>query len=227
MQKKDYMFFDIECCDGKHICSFGYVICDQNFNLLDKKDILINPEKPFVLGPPGCVARVNLAHKAHEFKNQPKFTFVYPEIKNLIGKQWRMLLGHSIRNDVRFLNQACMKENIEPFNIRTFDTQQYYKDLKRDRNPMSLERIIAELGIHADGLIPHKSCDDAHLAMLVMKEICAQYKKTLDDCLIEQGVLVLKGGQNKKRLRLLCDDTQAEKHLANGVEDVGCRHRTD
>lgn len=30
-----YLFFDIECCDGKHICEFGYVITD--INSLQKK----------------------------------------------------------------------------------------------------------------------------------------------------------------------------------------------
>ena len=36
----NYLYFDIECCDGKHICSFGYVITDENFNILEKKILL-------------------------------------------------------------------------------------------------------------------------------------------------------------------------------------------
>ena len=28
-----YSFFDIECCDGNHICSFGYVIVNKNFKI--------------------------------------------------------------------------------------------------------------------------------------------------------------------------------------------------
>lgn len=27
-----YLAFDIECCDGKHICEFGYVITKDKFN---------------------------------------------------------------------------------------------------------------------------------------------------------------------------------------------------
>lgn len=26
----DYLFFDIECCDGRNICEFGYVVADEN-----------------------------------------------------------------------------------------------------------------------------------------------------------------------------------------------------
>lgn len=32
-----YLFFDIECCDGNHMCSFGYVIVNNNFEILEKK----------------------------------------------------------------------------------------------------------------------------------------------------------------------------------------------
>ena len=28
-----YLFFDIECCDGKHMCSFGYVVCDEKMKM--------------------------------------------------------------------------------------------------------------------------------------------------------------------------------------------------
>ena len=45
-----YLFFDIECCDGNHICSFGYVIVNNNFEILEKKDLVMNPEKRFKLG---------------------------------------------------------------------------------------------------------------------------------------------------------------------------------
>lgn len=35
-----YLSFDIECCDGKHICEFGYVITDENFKVTKKNVIL-------------------------------------------------------------------------------------------------------------------------------------------------------------------------------------------
>jgi hypothetical protein len=46
-----YLFFDCECAncydhEGK-ICSFGYVITDESFRLLEEKDIIINPNAPF------------------------------------------------------------------------------------------------------------------------------------------------------------------------------------
>ena len=44
-----YLFFDIECWDGNHICSFGYVIINSDFEILEKRDLVINPEKVFKL----------------------------------------------------------------------------------------------------------------------------------------------------------------------------------
>ena len=35
-----YLFFDIECSEGRSICSFGYVLTDCVFNIIEKKDIL-------------------------------------------------------------------------------------------------------------------------------------------------------------------------------------------
>ena len=43
----DYLFFDIEASEGRSMCSFGYVLTDENFNVLEKEDILINPEARF------------------------------------------------------------------------------------------------------------------------------------------------------------------------------------
>ena len=44
----DYLFFDIESAHGNFskgvMCSFGYVLCNDNFDIIQEDDILINPE---------------------------------------------------------------------------------------------------------------------------------------------------------------------------------------
>ena len=45
-----YLFFDIECADGNRaICEYGYVLTDEKFNVLRKRNILMDPECPFNL----------------------------------------------------------------------------------------------------------------------------------------------------------------------------------
>ena len=66
----NYLFFDIECCDGNHICSFGYVICDEHFNILKKEDIIMNPQKKFKLGRAGFDPKIHLAYTVETFQKQ-------------------------------------------------------------------------------------------------------------------------------------------------------------
>lgn len=46
-----FLFFDIECANTFNnickLCSFGYVIMDEHFNLIEQRDIIINPEDIF------------------------------------------------------------------------------------------------------------------------------------------------------------------------------------
>lgn len=49
----DYVFFDIECAnciEGQaKICSFGYVVTDEQFDVIEREDLIVNPKAPFLL----------------------------------------------------------------------------------------------------------------------------------------------------------------------------------
>ena len=77
-----YLFFDIECCDGNHMCSFGYVIVNNNFEILEKKDLVMNPEKRFKLGRDAFNPRIHLAYNESTFRKQKTFRYFYDKIKN-------------------------------------------------------------------------------------------------------------------------------------------------
>ncbi len=44
-----YLFFDIECCNGRNICEFGYVITDDKFNILEKKILQLTQKTNLIL----------------------------------------------------------------------------------------------------------------------------------------------------------------------------------
>ena len=79
-----YLFLDIECSNGSDICSIGYVIADDKFNVIQQKDMLINPESKFVLSNRAGTQGIKLAYSEQEFYAAPAFPHRYEEIKSLL-----------------------------------------------------------------------------------------------------------------------------------------------
>ena len=129
----NYLFFDIECANcflGKgKICSFGYVICDEHFNVLEQKDILINPKAKFHLGKPNSDEGITLAYPKETFLKEPTFNVLYPKIKELLTRKDQIVFGHALTNDLNFLQAEFERYNLETFYIKAFDTQILYRQL--------------------------------------------------------------------------------------------------
>ena len=105
-----YLFFDIECADGGKatICSFGYVLCTLSFEVLEQRDILVNPESEFFCDDKGK-GDFTLAYPHEAFYAAPTFDKVYDEIKALLEAPDVYVVGHSVDNDIKFLNMACKR----------------------------------------------------------------------------------------------------------------------
>lgn len=72
-----YLAFDIECCDGVHICEFGYVIADGNFNVIEKEVITINPQLRFRLTGRSGGRDIELSFTEEQYYGSPIFTEYY------------------------------------------------------------------------------------------------------------------------------------------------------
>lgn len=176
-----YLFFDIECCDGRNICSFGYVIIDEGFEVLEKRDILINPETKFKLGKSGKKPDIELAYDEETFFKNTSFFAHYEEIKELLYRPDQAILGHSVAADINFLKTACNRYKCEKLKFFAYDTQNFYYQLNKKYRVRSLENIVADLNIDISELRQHKSEDDAHISMLVTKEICNRLEVSLSE----------------------------------------------
>lgn len=166
-----YLFFDIECSDGYHICSFGYVLVDDKFKILEKDDIIINPESKFILAPKKSRPKIQLAYSDEFFYKHGNFTTEYEEIKKILTRNKQILFGHSIASDFRFLNYACQRYGLPLLELEGYDTQQIYKLANQKPCVQSLEKIVDELNIERDFQY-HKSSDDAHATFLIAKRLC-------------------------------------------------------
>lgn len=171
------VFFDIECaCVHKtyaKICAFGYVVCDENFKILKKEDILINPRGRFELTDRKGEKGIVLPYEYEDFKKYPSFKAVYPRIKELLEDKDSYVLGHAVLNDVKYLNLETRRYKLPSFNFEFSDSQLLFMTHIDDfSRQFGLEYIASELGVE---FTPHRAADDAYATMKIVEALCGQY----------------------------------------------------
>lgn len=184
-----YLFFDIECSDGKHICSFGYVLTDCNFVVLEKKDILINPEAIFHTGAWSKAKRersekdrgITLAYPKEAFTSSPKFTAFYNEIKDLLTDADTKVIGFACDNDARFIMWATERYKLEFITYTLYDIQRAYREYKELTCQPALEKALEDFNVDVSEHVAHRSDEDAEVTMLVAKGLIERLGITLDE----------------------------------------------
>ena len=185
-----YLFFDIECADGGKatICSFGYVIADMDFKIIKREDIIINPEGRFFLTGRAGRPDVQLAYPIERFKKAPTFPTFYNKIKALVENDDYYIVGHSIGDDVTYLNKVCARYHLEPFQFSYFDTQRMYREIKGDKKSISLEHALEAYEISGNFRY-HQSVEDARATMFLLQALLTKvnmtfetYKSSTDRC---------------------------------------------
>ena len=156
------------------MCSFGYVITDEEFNVLKKEDIVMNPASRFYLRRKEGRPEIELAYSEEYFRAQPKFDKFYDKIRDMLEDPDQIVMGHSILNDVKHLAYQCKRYKLPCINYRFGDSQLVYKKLVQNGTggQVGLARICEEFGIEPEHL--HRSDDDAWATMEFMRIICRQ-----------------------------------------------------
>ena len=167
-----YLFFDIECANCFHghgkICSFGYVITDTEFNILEKKDILMNPHSRFYLFGHRHQPGITLAYDESEFNSSPDFNHYYKEIRTLLTRHDLIPFGFAVMSDAGFIKSECERFNKPIFDYTFYDVQRMYTDIKGLENTPGLIKCAHEYGVN-DNQDVHKSDDDSYFTMRVLK----------------------------------------------------------
>lgn len=175
-----YLAFDIECCDGVHICEFGYVITDTQFNVLEKEVFVINPEKKFNLTGRPDQDDLKLFFSENTYYAGEIFPFYYERIKALLQEKDQIVVGHAVSNDAGFLRTACRHYKLAPINFSFFDSQKVYREFKNEKASISLENAGEELHLEKPAYL-HKSDDDALLTLQMMKKMCESLSVSLSE----------------------------------------------
>ncbi|MBQ7225253.1 MAG: hypothetical protein IJX02_01475 [Clostridia bacterium] len=173
----EYIFFDIECANCFHgrgkICSFGYVITDEQFNIISKNDILMNPHSRFHLCGHGNHPGITLGYDEKTFNKSPDFPKHYKKIKELLTKPDRLVFGFSVMSDAGYIKSECERFHRELFDYSFIDIQRIYTDYKGLDNTPSLIKCAHEYGVD-DTQDVHRSDDDSYFTMRVLKGLCEE-----------------------------------------------------
>lgn len=172
-----YVFFDTEsanCRTNGNVFSFGYMVTDEDFNVLTPPtDIIVNPRCRF----DGYVKKHILAYKSEQVKNAPDFSEVYEDICAIMCESGAICIGYGIENDLKFLNGDCLRYKKPQIKAEFYDVQKLIRQaLDRPFRKLSLEyqELIGESDEHA-----HRSDADAYFTMRIAQEICKKTQEPL------------------------------------------------
>ena len=178
-----YVFFDIECAGvfktTAKICAFGYCVTDEQFNILEKEDLLINPQGKFHLTDRKGQQGIVLPYKYEEFKQYPTFPQIAEKIYSLLQADDTLVLGHAVMNDVKYLNLESKRFSLPSFCFSFADTQFLYMNrIGEFSRQFGLGKIAEDLGVE---FTPHRAVDDAYATMRVAEAMCKEENTTLDN----------------------------------------------
>ncbi len=174
----DYLFFDVECANcfegtGK-LCEFGYVLTDEKFNIIQKESILINPNTRF---DPYVIKKM-LNYTESEYKQNPTFNFFYDKIIGLITAKDRLIIGHTVGGDAKYVGADCMRYKLTPPDFDHIDIVEIYKGINEQKDATSLVKMSEIFGLEVPEEV-HSALVDAHLTMLCTKALTESTGKSL------------------------------------------------
>lgn len=169
-----YLFFDIECSvvskNAAKICAFGYCLTDEQFHILEKEDILINPQGGFHLTDRKGTQGLVLPYEYSDFKKYPTFLEKAEKIYALLQDKDTLVAGHATMNDVKYLNLESKRFQLPSFAFTFADTQFVYMNrIKEFSRQFGLGSIAQELGVE---FTAHRAVDDAYATMKVAEAMC-------------------------------------------------------
>ena len=185
-----YLFFDIECAgvfkNVAKICAFGYCLVDEQFHILEKEDVLINPKGGFHLTDRKGTRGLVLPYEDDKFKQYPTFPEVEGKIRALLEDKDTLVAGHATMNDVKYLNLETHRFSMPSFCFRFTDTQFLYMNKIGDfSRQFALGTIAQDLKVE---FTPHRAVDDAYATMKIAEAICAEEGVTFPKLLEKYGV---------------------------------------
>lgn len=177
--KMKLIAFDIEACNRYvpgSIFSIGVIESNYQFDVLNRYNILINPETKFVTK---FRKPIDFNIDRSSLKCEKNFVALYPALKELFDSD-ALFLAHSITNDIRMLNLACKRYRLPSFKFKFICSQILYSIYSNTPDGIGLDsaaELISENFVH------HLADEDALLSLKLVQYICKTQGVSLEELL--------------------------------------------
>ncbi|MCR5786227.1 MAG: hypothetical protein K6G28_00775 [Acholeplasmatales bacterium] len=192
----NYLFFDIECSVVKQgdssICSFGYCLCDEQLNIIEKEDFLMKP----YLGYSNSILETVISYSKETLERQHEFPFYYQKIKNLLENPNNIVIGQSTHYDATYLSRECNHYNLDNFECVYYDVADIFLNLFNNDNYKSLKDEGLALNAKSIQSELHSSLEDALLTRCVFKELSLKFNIGYKQMLLNSKTIGLMGEEN-------------------------------
>jgi len=132
--------------------SIGYILTDENFNIIKEEDIFFKQEK--------C--------EQYPYINS-NFTDYYTYLKEMFTSNEVLVFGWSVSGDLRTLNHEYLALGLKPIFFECYDLQEIFNQ-KLGSKP-SLSKANEILGVDTSNIKAHISVNDAKMTMFVLREL--------------------------------------------------------
>lgn len=214
-----YLAFDIEAANGYKlysICSIGVVIADEQFNILEKTNIWINPKTTYNLNGTRKNVGIDLHLDKKLLSSSPTFVEVYPKVKALLENPEFLVVGHAVDSDVRMLNAACKHYKLPSLNFKFLCSQLLYRLYKGEKDVKALSKIAADLDIT---FAEHNSEEDAWMSLKTLQYLTSDSGLSVAE-LVEKFHVRTGSNRNFDLERAVSLDGQvSKKHLTQIAVD--------
>ena len=182
------LFFDLEKATEKYadkkqsiLCEFGFVVTDEKFAVIKRKNVLIDPK---IEGKDWdwYVVKNLLTRKKKEYLGQPAFDLVYPQIREEILSS-DYVIGHTMSGDVKALNDECKRYDLPSIDFDFYDECIVFQRMMNAKNQRSVLNILRDLEVAPEGA-EHDAESDAYNTMLGIKAMAEKCGVTLGELLM-------------------------------------------
>ncbi|MCQ2052577.1 MAG: hypothetical protein MJZ03_01375 [archaeon] len=159
------------------MCSFGYVVANSDLKIELSKKFYIK-----ALKPTGRQKRV-LKTPFENFKNAPRYSDVYPIIKNVFEQKNAIFISHSPETDFRYISCMARRYGLSPILCTAYDILSIVRNYA-NIHTYSLSGIMKIFGLKYAKNIENA---DAKACVDILKYICDEEHTDLKQLLMICG----------------------------------------